>query len=118
MGGGDRTLKFTKDSAIKEVTAKFDGNAVISILGKSNSLNIRVPPGLPNNTRPLVTYYQNYNFEREEWWPKFQRTGITVIKGDKAHKSRVTKNKITNNNSTNNYNISKSSENLSNNVNK
>ena len=123
MGGGERTLKFIKDNAIKEVSTKFDGNAVISILGKTNNLSIRVPPGLPNTTRPVVTYYQNYNFEREAWWPKFQKTGITVIKGDKAHKSRVTNNKKINNSPNNNNNftqggISKSAENLSNNVNK
>jgi len=118
LGGGERTLKFNRDNTVKDVITKFDGNAVISVLGKTSNLNIRVPPGLPNTTRPLVNYYKTYNFEREEWWPKFQRTGIVVVKGDKIHKSRATNNQKPNNNNANNIqaSVAKSAENVSNNV--
>lgn len=41
---------------------------------------------------PTAAYYQQYNFEIEPWWPKFDRLrnkfGITIIKGDKAHQGR------------------------------
>ena len=111
-----RTLKFIRDTTIKEVNTKFDGNPVISILGKGNIFNIRVPPGLPNTTRPSVSYYQNYDFEKEKWWPKFQKCGITVIKGDRKNKLNggALINKKINNNTSNNNNqpISKSTENL------
>lgn len=54
--------------------------------------DVRVPPGLPNTTRPTATYYQQYNFESESWWPKFDRLkskfGITIIKGDRFHQPR------------------------------
>jgi hypothetical protein len=41
MGGGTRTIKFTKDSTVKEVTNS-------KSVGKQ--CNIKVPVGLPNNT--------------------------------------------------------------------
>ncbi len=42
---------------------------------------------------PTAQYYQQYNFEREPWWPKFDRLrskfGITIVKGDKLNRSRT-----------------------------
>ena len=60
----------------------------------AKACEIHVAPGLPNNTRPSITYYQNYNFESEAWWPKFdrlrQKFSIQIVKGDKQHASRST----------------------------
>ena len=92
MGGGTRTIKFLRDNTVKEVIDKFAGKAC----------NVRVPSGLPNTTRPSASYYQNYNFEREPWWPKFEKLkskfNITIVKGDKQHKQRAASNNTNTNN--------------------
>ena len=103
LGGGTRTIKLIRDNVVKEVTPKFAGKVC----------NVRVPGGLPNTTRPSVNYYQEYNFERETWWPKFEQLkskyGITIVKGDKTHKSRGANNANNNRpNYTNNNNQAKS----------
>jgi hypothetical protein len=81
-----RTLKFTKDQAVKDVTVKSSGK----------TCQIRVPPGLANDSRPVVTYYQTYQFEREPWWPKFEKLkakyNISVVKGDRSKLSRKANN--------------------------
>lgn len=42
---------------------------------------------------PTANYYQNYNFENEPWWPKFDalrsKHGITIVKGDKKHQNQA-----------------------------
>lgn len=65
---------------------------------------IHVNSGLPNTTRPSVSYYQKYNFESESWWPKFdrlrQKFNIQIVKGDKKQANKVNNkinNQITNN---------------------
>lgn len=41
---------------------------------------------------PTVNYYQNYNFQNESWWPKFERLrqkfDIKLVKGDRVQKER------------------------------
>lgn len=84
-GGGQRTVRFTRDMALKDVQVIAPG-----LRGKI--CDVKVPPGLPSTTRPTATYYQQYNFESEPWWPKFDRLktkfGITIIKGDRLHQPR------------------------------
>jgi myosin I len=96
MGGGERKLQFVKDQMCKEVQIK----------SSVKSCEIRVSPGLPNTTRPSVTYYQKYNFESESWWPKFnklrEKYNIQIVKGDKKQKSNQKNQSITNNNNNNN----------------
>ncbi len=87
-GGGQRTLRFTRDE-----TLKYTSNVQVIPPGfRGKTCDIKVPPGLLNTTRPTANYYQEYNFEREPWWPKFERLknkfGITIIKGDRLHQSR------------------------------
>jgi hypothetical protein len=81
-GGGDRKLHFSKESTCKDTQLKVGAKIC----------EIHVAPGLPNNTRPSITYYQKYNFESEAWWPKFdrlrQKFNIQIVKGDRQHASR------------------------------
>ena len=75
-----------------------------------------------NKTGPQVSYYENYNFQNETWWPKFEqlksRFNINVVKGDKTHKSRAANRiKSPNGNQINtNNNINNSSSNFQNNI--
>lgn len=97
-GGGSRTAHFTKDAQTRQVQ-------VINPKLTGKTCEIRVPQGLPNTTRPTAQYYQQYNFESEAWWPKFDRLrakfGITIVKGDKLQRSRGTAKKTNTNNSDN-----------------
>lgn len=44
---------------------------------------------------PTLTYYKNYNFETEPWWPKFEQLrskyGIVVAKGEAVRQAKKTK---------------------------
>ena len=82
-GGGTRKIHFVKDQMYKEAQVKLGVKVC----------EIHVSAGLPNTTRPSLTYYQKYNFESEPWWPKFdslrQKYNIKIVKGDKVLRSRA-----------------------------